>query len=641
MKQIILFLFLIYLPIETFAQIRGSRNPNIDRDRDSKTTNQPEPAPISKYKIISIDNDTTSVDTSLTIYNEYRFNYLRRDRFELLPFPNVGQTYNRLAYNFSEEEQVMPHFGARAKHYNFMEAEDISYYHVPTPFTELYFKTVYEQGQTLDAFFTINTSENLNFSIAYRGLRSLGRYQHALVSNGNFRTTINYHTTNDRYRARAHFVSQDLMNEENGGLDPQSLENYVSKDPEFEDRSRLDMNFDNAQNTLYGKRFFLDHSYALLKSRDTLTSSRLAIGHRLNYSYKKFQFQQAAANPLFGPSFEQIQINDETRLESTYNEGFVEFANPSLGRLRVKGGFTHYNYGYNAVLDLESGLIPNRLVGDIISAGGSYATNIGGFRLDADGMLNVAGDFTGYDLKGRLVYNVANDIFGAFRAHFNESAPNYNFLLYQSDYINYNWRNTFSNENMQSFGFELGLLKLLNLEAEYTHKGNYTYFGLDEEESVKPMQHGGEVNYVKVTARNEIAFGKFALNNTVLYQKVLDGDGVLNVPDLLTRNTLYYSDHWFKRALYLQTGFTLKYFTNYNMDAYDPVLAEFYVQNEQEVEGFPAVDFFFNGKIRTARIFFKLERIETLLNGNNNFAAPLHPARDFAVRFGMLWNFFM
>src|SRR5690606_3974696 len=145
-------------------------------------------------------------------YKDYRFNYLRKDNFGLLPFSNVGRTYNRLTYDLIEEQHILPQFGARARHFNFMEVEDIFYYHVPTPLTELYYKTVYEQGQYLDAIFTVNTSENLNLSIAYKGLRSLGRYQHMLTSTGNFRTSISYTSPNDRYRLRTHFVSQDLLN---------------------------------------------------------------------------------------------------------------------------------------------------------------------------------------------------------------------------------------------------------------------------------------------------------------------------------------------------------------------------------------------------------------------------------------------
>src|SRR5690606_30066143 len=53
-----------------------------------------EVAKITDYLIISHQNDTTHVDTTLTIQKDYKFNYLRRDEFGLIPFSNLGQTYN-------------------------------------------------------------------------------------------------------------------------------------------------------------------------------------------------------------------------------------------------------------------------------------------------------------------------------------------------------------------------------------------------------------------------------------------------------------------------------------------------------------------------------------------------------------------
>jgi Holliday junction DNA helicase RuvA len=91
-----------------------------------------------------------------------------------LPFANEGQTYTTLFYGL-KKSSAFPEMGFAGKHFNYSSAQDILYYHVPTPLTELYFKTVMEQGQSLDAFITLNTSENFNFSLAYKGLRMIGR----------------------------------------------------------------------------------------------------------------------------------------------------------------------------------------------------------------------------------------------------------------------------------------------------------------------------------------------------------------------------------------------------------------------------------------------------------------------------------
>ena len=647
MKHNVFLLVLIFFSLTSVAQDKPqSRQNQVGQERLPEGENKSgkensEPAPVALYKIISAKNDTTFVDTTLNIYKDYRFNYLRQDNFGLLPFSNVGQAYNKLKYDFSEDNELLPQLGARARHYAFMEAGEIDYYHVPTPFTELYFKTVFQQGQTLDAVFSINTSPNLNLSIAYKGLRSLGNYQHMLVSSGNFRTTISYNTPNGRYHLKTHFVAQDLMNEENGGLTENALEQYLVKNPEFEDRSRLDVNFEDAQSTLFGKRFFLKHSYDLVAKTDSLSKNQFLVGHVLNYSDKKFEFQQEEAKKIFGPSFEDVRIRDKTTLEDFYNEVYVEYASPVLGKLQFKGGFDHFNYGYNSVLVLEDGIIPNRLNGDIVSVGGSYINKLGRFGLRAETMLNITGPYDGYRLNGELSGRVAGDFVASVELDLHNRAPNYNFLLHQSDYINYNWKNSFFNQNTQSLAVNLLSKRWFELKAEYTRVGNYAYFGLSEEGLVQPMQYDGDINYFKLMGQNELVFGRFALNNTLLFQKVLDGQSYLHIPELVTRNSFYYRDRWFKRALYLQTGFTFNYFTDYYMDAYDPVLAEFYVQNENKLDGIPGVDFFFNGKIKQARIFFKLQRVDALLNGNNSLAAPMYPSRDFAIRFGLVWNFFM
>ncbi|MGB7785240.1 MAG: putative porin [Salinimicrobium sp.] len=644
MKQLLSILFFLSFTTFTFAQNRPQPRQNQSGQQGPQERNKkenPEPAPVSLYKIISVQNDTTHVDTTLNIYKDYRFNYLRQDNFGLLPFPNVGQTYNRLKYEFSEDEHLLPQFGARARHYAFMEADDVDYYHVPTPFTELYFKTVFQQGQTLDALFSMNTSPNLNFSLAYKGLRSLGIYRHMLVSSGNFRTTVSYNTPNGRYHLKTHFAAQDLLSEENGGLTDSALDQYLAKNPEFDDRSRLDVKFEDAQSTLFGKRFFLKHSYDLVKSADSLSKRQFSVGHLLNFSDKKFVFEQQTANEVFGPSFEKQEIFDRAYLEDIYNELFVQLANPVLGDLTIKGGFDHFDYHYNSVLVLEDGIIPSQLSGDVFSVGGSYRNRVGRFGLRAEAMLNITGPYDGYDLEGELTGLIGEDLLASVGLDLHNRAPNFNFLLHQSDYINYNWQTAFSNQNTQSLIFKLISDKWVDVKAEYTRVGNYAYFGLNDEGFVQPMQFDGDVNYLKVMGQKELSYGRFALNNTVLFQKVLDGQSFLHVPELVTRNTFYYRDHWFKRALYLQTGFTFNYFTNYYMDAYDPVLAEFYVQNDEEIDGIPGVDFFFNGKIRQARIFFKLQRVDALINGNKGLTAPMYPSRDFAIRFGLVWNFFM
>lgn len=598
-------------------------------------------AKVEDYLIIGYDRDTTYLDTTLSIKKDYKFNYLRKDNFGLMPFSNLGQTYNSLLHDF-KNKRSLPLFGARAKHFNYMEKEAINYYHVPTPLTELFYKTAFQQGQLVDAFFTINTSKQFNFSIAYKGLRSLGKYQHILTSTGNFRFTTNYNTENGKYQARGHIVMQDILNQENGGLTDEDVALFESGDQEFLNRSVFTPSFEDAENILEGKRFYLDHHYNLIKASDSL-SNNLSIGQIISFEDKYYQFKQTNQNIFFGDAFLNTKLEDKVTLEDFSNRFFVNYKNDILGELQFNADYNNYNYGYDAIAVIDGVRIPNRLKGGVFGIGGAYKNQIGGFKLHGEFGLNLSGDFNGNFLDLNASYQLNTDIQVLARLNSNSKLPNFNMLLYQSDYLNYNWDNssTFKNVQTQNLAFKVKSEQIATAEVEYTTINNHAYFTKDVNNNVKPVQAEKTLNYLNLKVSKEFHFGKFALDNTIMYQNVVDGDGILNVPQIITRNTIYFSDHLFKKALFLQTGITFNYFTEYNMDAYDPLLGEFYTQNQTEVGNFPRLDFFINAKVRQTRIYLKAEHFNSAFTGYNYFSAPNNPYRDFSVRFGIVWNFFL
>ena len=177
----------------------------------------------------------------------------------------------------------MPSFSFSSKNHAYLSTNDIQYFQVPTPLTELLFKTVMKQGQHTDAFFTSNISDKFNFSIAFKGLRSLGNYQNILSGSKQFRFTSKYNSSNRRYNFKMHFVSQGLENRENGGLNEESVLNFELEDPLFNERSKLSVKFEDATSFFSSKRYFLDQEFVLSKNKDTIQNNSLSIGHRFVY----------------------------------------------------------------------------------------------------------------------------------------------------------------------------------------------------------------------------------------------------------------------------------------------------------------------------------------------------------------------
>lgn len=665
------YIFFLFFLVSSYSQIRvdkskidskeiqkakeeklsSLRNDTIGNRNSStvSTSNKNAPkAKIDQYKIITIERDTLIVDTSLTIHKEYQFNLLRKDIFGLLPFANEGQTYTTLDFSINKF-QSYPEIGLRGKHFNFLTVNDIQYYHVPTPHTELYFKTVMEQGQSLNAFITLNTSERFNFSLAYTGLRSLGKYINQLTSSGNFRFTTNYQTPQKHYELKAHFTAQDILNGENGGII--NNEDFTNGEEAFKRRARLQVYLNDAKTFLKGNRYFIDHRYRIDR-KDSM--SNLFIYHQFNYEHKYYEYNQPTLTTQivseegtrvierFGNSFVLSNMNDQLRYNRLFNKVGVQYENRKFGELGVFIENFNFNYFYNRVIINENETIPNRINDDIFSVGAIYLfqkNKWNGKALYKKSITNQ--DISEIDIKIAHSINDKNTI--QFRFQNLNRIPDHTHTLFQSNFEKYNWFNNFKNEKITNIEGSINT-QWVNLSLHLNTINDYLYFSNDditgEQLLVTPKQYSTTINYLGFKAHKEFKWWKLALDNTILYQKVDQKDYVLNVPELTLRHSLYISEHFFKKALFLQTGFVVNYFSLYNADDYNPVISAFYVQNKSSIGDFPLVDFFVNAKIKQAQVYLKAEHFNSSITGFDYFSAPNYPYRDFIVRFGLIWNFF-
>ena len=648
--RILFFLSFLLLPTFLFSQEKKTNELDFNStyNRSDSVKKPKKVATIDLYRFVTLERDTTYVDTTLTIKKLYSFNYLRKDNFGLLALPNEGQTYNTLQYSLNNFSPL-PEFGFTAKHSGYLQANDIRYYSVATPVSDLYYKTVMKQGQNTDVFFTLNISPRLNFSVAYRGLRSEGKYINQLASTGSFRFTTSYNALNKRYFSNFHFAGQDISNEENGGIT--TIDDFESGNASFQQRDRLEVYLTDAESLLKGKRYFLDHSFRINPEQG---DNNLYVSHQFNYENKYYSFQQATIASTvgdetvyrFGDSYLSSGINDRTEYNKTYNKLGLTYENTSLGKFQFYADDYFSNFYYNKILILDNQTVPSSLTRRIDCFAGQYdyrkdkwnATFLFSRSMSNQSLSN---------LDAKINYDFDEDTQFSFEYQNMNKLPNDNYNLFQSSYVAYNWSNDFKNEKINSIRANANT-KWGNLSAQYTVFNDFLYFkdnstdaelALDQQ-IVAPAQYENTINYLSLKASKEFNFGKFALDNTLLFQKVDQSELILNVPEFLTRNTLYYSDHAFNKALYFQTGVTFNYFTNYYANEYNPVIGEFFVQNQKEIGNYTNFDFFFNAKIQRARIFLILEHFNSSLSGNNFYSTPNNPYRDFIIRFGLVWTFF-
>ena len=318
----------------------------------------------------------------------------------------------------------------------------------------------------------------------------------------------------------------------------------------------------------------------------------------------------------------------------------------TLGKFQFFVDDFRSNFYYNKLLIFDDRTVPSALSQKINSAGGQYE-----YRKNKwNGKFLYSRSITNQSLSNldaKLQYDLDDENQVTFQYQNINKLPNNNYNLYQSSYIDYNWSNDFKNEKINSFTAN-ATTQWVNASLQFSVLNDHLYFDdvstasqkLANTQIVSPSQYNGTINYLSVKLSKEIQFGKFALDNTFLYQKVDQQDPILNVPEIVTRNTFYFSNYFFKKALYLQTGIVFNYFTKYYANDYNPVVGEFFVQRDKEIGNFPNLDFFINARIQRTRIYFKAEHFNSSLTGNNFYSSSNNPYRVFTIRFGLVWNFF-
>ena len=94
----------------------------------------------------------------------------------------------------------------------------------------------------------------------------------------------------------------------------------------------------------------------------------------------------------------------------------------------------------------------------------------------------MSGDLTGNYFLGKAQYDLNENISAGASLNLNSKSPNYNYLLYQSDYVNYNWQNNFNNIETKQLAFNINIKDIAKVEVDYNTVDSYTYFSKNSEE---------------------------------------------------------------------------------------------------------------------------------------------------------------
>lgn len=585
---------------------------------------------ITDYQSFTEDGPHVVLDTMMTQEKNYIFTqYNNRDNFGYLPFANIGAGFNPLQWyqNPKSSLAVLP----TRKSFYLFGPEEIRYYDVKTPTTSFVFHNAVRQGVNLQTTYSQNIRKDFNVSVQYMGLRSQGNYSNELAAGSNVLFSTNFATRDGRYRLFAHFLDQNIRNQESGGLADVDL--FLSNISAVKNRANLLSRLQDANTRFSYRRYYLSQQFRPVKSE----KFPFVVQHILNYQSNKYYYgEPTAVSAYLGipvtmeayPSFTSKYSKNLSNsvLLAWKTEKFTLCAGPKYEIISI------------GTEDPPSVLVPQKatenrfgLVGDL------DLTLLENFQLNSKLEIsrgNLLNNFLSLQNQAAFQYR---DFGIRAHANFQSAYPTLNLVLNASPYQNFNYyRLDYRNQSVLNLGGEVTLPWFrTRAGAEFYTVTNYTYL----DSAARPQQASGTMNIAQITGDATFDYRKFHLNARVQFQKVAGNQDLYPIPNFLVRTNLYWQSKLFNNAAELQTGIKVNFFDKFASRTYFPLLNEFILPatTAKTVGGTPIVDLYATLKVKRMFIFLEGQSMQTVWGKNTLFTVPNYPYSDFRLNIGIVW----
>lgn len=575
-------------------------------------------------------------DTVLTQDKTFIFSqYNNRDNFGRIQFANIGAGFQPLVYEFNPEQNLslLP----TNKSYIIQGIGDIRYYDVKTPTTSFIYHNAVGSGAALQTTYTQNIGKNFNFAVEYMGLRSLGKYQKSLAANNNVIFSGHYISKNNKYEAFAHYIHQNVNNEENGGL--ADLDLFLGDNSNFNNRLNLPVNLKNSESRFSYRRYYLSHEFRPFASEKFPFKIRHSIFHQGN----KYYFTQSAQ--------EEFYLNDAVGLldyplsSKKYSEKLSNTVSVLFDKenFKLDAGVRHQLIKFGVGVPLpESFNYPSELSENRLGAVGNLQIKLWD-KIALNSNLEVSsGTEFGNFLRtaNQLRFEPIPGYFVDAKVNFQTGSPTFNLLMNNSVYTQYNYFvDTPANESITEIGGKVNL-KWFNSSvfANYFRLDNYAYIN----QNAQPQQSSSAFNISQIGGEATFSYGKFHLNPRVHFQSTLNNADLLPMPSFIGRVNLFWQSKAFKNAAEIQAGVKGYYFSRFASRDYFPVLNEFILpgSSSYSIGGEPMIDVYFNMKVKRMFFFIEGQHINSAVMKNQSFAVPFYPVHDFRLNLGIVWYLF-
>lgn len=569
------------------------------------------------------------IDT--VIRNFHRITYLQRNAYRYQDLGNIGTAARPIFYQVPSYIGVNPGFEVYDLYW--VKPEQIRYFDTKSPYSNLKLGLGARGRSMTNVAFSRNINPRWNFGFDYRGLFIDKQVQRSGKGDRNVRSTYydlftTYQSKDSTYRLFFNFARNNHEVAEYGGV----VHNEDYDYPEFF-LQNIRRTLTAASSRELRMNLHLYHQYKV--------GSALQLYHKFDRSRQGNDFYDTPASE---PSeyFDYTEIDsartsDRAKFVSIRNEAGVK---GNLLKLFYNGYYAirHFNMDYKYI---NEDSLRVRTSGDEHYIGGRMALQLDSL-MQLRGWVEVLGNGN-FRIEGTLKSKWLEA-----SVKQNKYEPGYIYQAYRGSHDL--WSNHFSPVDVtQLNGFIHFRSRILNLSPglTFTRLNNYVYFDQDTSrvQQVLPQQSGGSHVVFSPEVRFSLTFLKnVTLRGQAIYTSLLENsDNAMSVPDLFVNGQLAYENIFFNRSLELHTGVDVHWQSDYDPLNYDPVVQQFYIQDQRvafRAPAFPLVDVFINAKIKRGRIFLKYHNLVQAFTKEGYFPTPFYPGQANVIDFGFDWSFY-
>lgn len=562
--------------------------------------------------------------------------------YKLTPFfaslGNPGLFYKDLLFNPVNASGF--DFGIRSFDAYIYNDRNTEFYKLTEPFSELVYVLGPNKEQMVQAKLDTKIFPSVTLGADFRYTFAPGKYQRQKADNKSLSITAQYYTKKSRYGIIGDVNFNKVYVYENGGITADSIfEQKLETDPAV-----FPVNLLSATNQIKQASFYFNQFFNIQKQHKKINDStfvrRNIHAGRLTHSFEWLRetqiYSDGDPNAGFYPN---IYLDSVSTLDSVYHFKISNrFMWSNLGYLDSTERKTFYIYGsirheYHEL----GGYTDRKYFNQLMPAGGIYWKIRNTFVIKGNAEL-VMGDYNGGDYKidagvayypGKLEKNNGRIEVGLL---FALQKPGWFYQEYSAN--NFRWDNDFVSTDMSVFSLFYQRSRL-KVGVEYMQLKNY--IALDS--MAMPMQAENEISVLKATLNKDFRFNIVGINTRLAYQNASNTDYIA-LPEFMGDVAIFVTIPLFKGATTIQPGVQVYYNTSYYASAYMPALRSFHAQGYKEIGNFVYADFFFNFRIKRARMFFKYSHFNSLFSPANYFMTPSYPMMGSGFRFGISWKFF-